>query len=754
MGFKTKQQLIAYLQNLSASDIAKLGLPVAEASAIMRHSNKSTPYITNNRMFPRLASKYLTLQIVGHAFVQPEAIDHGYLCQGYRLLLIKNYQLFKKCIIMAEKKVIKSVFQLLDERWLSRRYRLCYQYDEDKEKDLIDCITLIGDRLHFHSVQIYQSLLPVFSQFRPIKIKISDCSNISQLFEHIPRSVAELTLYLDSLNTLSFEGVCGGVRKFRKLNLFKCKIYLKILSGFATATETLTIEEESLAEPGVIEFLTQMDCKQIIVSTKNLEDQNLRQFFHCQSKAIKLIQFNQHIYYSQIGLVEWAFKYFTRKCLEKCIQIHMESQIDDLKVFFETLFNGPLKLFKNKNISLYQDFTINYNVCLPIADIHTQSLFTDSLGMAVLALNNCRGLSKLEIGNYEEDCIYQELKVEKLQLQELIIDIDDDIRIPLVSDIVKKSKDTLSSLKCTANSDLSQLRNSTALKILRIGRNIDDVNLEVFRTFDNLEELETVDQMIVSQFNSCQSLKKIISNGYLYQQFDFPQSVTTMSIYFGSTLNKITEFLERNPFVKEIEARVKNNEAAQLLEKFQHVKFCFDFDRMQFFSFKKCYDYLNPECKQIGIPASEPDHILYDLLFKRLPQRESLLVPYLKADLIKGYYTNELIESIRNISPEWMEQLSSFNEFKNCLRQDKLDAAYFDKVFNHQITNSTDAQYLHIIVSAYDEVFKLQADIQKTVIILKAMTSQERKSIKRETFFHQCRNNWMQPLTYEDLKTI
>ncbi|TNV83444.1 hypothetical protein FGO68_gene2221 [Halteria grandinella] len=142
MGFKSKQQLIAYLPNLSASDLTKLGLPEEEATAIMRHCNK-TPLNRTQRMLPRLANKYITLEIIGYAFVQPEAVDLGYLCHSYKLLLIRNYQLFKKGIIKAEKKVIESVFELFDERWLSKRYRLYYQPDQgevENEWDVADCI--------------------------------------------------------------------------------------------------------------------------------------------------------------------------------------------------------------------------------------------------------------------------------------------------------------------------------------------------------------------------------------------------------------------------------------------------------------------------------------------------------------------------------------------------------------------------------------------------------------------------------------
>ncbi|TNV83338.1 hypothetical protein FGO68_gene8411 [Halteria grandinella] len=279
MGFKSKQQLVAFLPKLSVKELTKLGLPEEEATAIMGHCNKTSPKRTTSRMFPRLASKYLTLQIVGYAFVQEEAVDLEYLCQGYRQLLIRNYQLFKKAVIKSEKKVIRDVLELLDERWLSKRYRLTY-YSYDNEKDVADCLALLGDRLHFHSITIPHSfyLLNLFSQFRPIKIKIDKFQDIPQLFKLLPHSVTELTLLSSDHST--FVGDYGGIRKFRKLKLLYCEQTLEILSKYATATESLTIDAISLEQPGVMVYIAKVDCKQIIVRTSILFEKKLQKFFN------------------------------------------------------------------------------------------------------------------------------------------------------------------------------------------------------------------------------------------------------------------------------------------------------------------------------------------------------------------------------------------------------------------------------------------------------------------------------------------
>ncbi|TNV85039.1 hypothetical protein FGO68_gene8263 [Halteria grandinella] len=251
-----------------------------------------------------------------------------------------------------------------------------------------------------------------------------------------------------------------------------------------------------------------MDCKKIIVDTCTLLDKKLQEFFSSQSKAIKFIDNQGDINYSEIWLVEWACKYFSQNCLDKDISINLDSDIDDAEVLFETLFNGSLKLFKHKRIDMDYGITINGNVCIPKRDTHTQSLYTHSFNLAVLALNNCTGLTKQEIGNANEHCQYQELKIESLSLQELIIYNIHYSGISLISDILNKSKDTLSSIEFDGV-DLSPLRNSTQLRQLTIiyDTPINHANLEVIRTFPNLEALDTGENRIVAQFNESQTLK-------------------------------------------------------------------------------------------------------------------------------------------------------------------------------------------------------------------------------------------------------
>ncbi|TNV83515.1 hypothetical protein FGO68_gene16800 [Halteria grandinella] len=497
-----------------------------------------------------------------------------------------------------------------------------------------------------------------------------------------------------------------------------------------------------------------MDCKNIIVWTDKLTGEYLREFFNRKSNANKFIDFSCSINYSKIKQNEWAFKYFTQKCINKEFTIYLDQYILDAKVLYETLF-GNLKMFKNMHIDGLM--RINGNVCLANADTHTQSLSTNYLDLAVLALNNCRGLTKLEIGETMSFYEYQELIIEKLSLQELVIS-DFYEEFHFLSDIFKKSKDTLCSLTCRDTVDLSPLRDSTQLRILRIRllKNISYGNFEIIRTFSNLEELQTGDQKLISLFKESQALKTIIYDyarrGRGYEKlFDcFPQSVTTLSVNNRVTFDQVKEFLEENPFVKELTIKLSTHEAAALLNLFKHVKFNFTIDHPSLFRFSQCYSYLHPQCKQIVIPGSEPDHVLYERLFERIDDKRMLLEPYLQVTGKWNYESMELIETIPNAPPEFMKYLATFNEFKNCLRIDNLDSHYFERVFNYQMSTYDD-EYLRIIVTAYDEVFQLQADIHNTVTILMGMTWEQRSTLKRERFFHHCRNNWIEPLTQDFL---
>ncbi|TNV83157.1 hypothetical protein FGO68_gene594 [Halteria grandinella] len=402
---------------------------------------------------------------------------------------------------------------------------------------------------------------------------------------------------------------------------------------------------------------------------------------------------------------------------------------------------------------------MNCNVSFPISDTQTLSLNTNNQELAVLALNNCTNLAKLEIEQFWR-CSYQALAVKNLCLQELTIRYNNgDNSKNLISDILNKCKDTLRSLNCPTKIDLSPLRNSKQLKQLNIGGNINQANLEVIMTFENLEDLKIlIDNEIIDLFKLSQTLKTLrlmsVKNGE--QILILPESVTTVQLdYWNDKFELIQEFLEQNPFVLELNVSLYyKHYVAYLLDSFKHLKFNFIDSRKRlsrFFTFNQSYLFIHPEIKQIAIPASERDHLVYELLFQRLSDKRQVYRPYYK-DV--DNYESEDIQTLEQSPDKMQNQLSSFHEFKQILPilngKQSIGGSAFYKIFNKQIVQSSDYEYLHIIVSAYDEVFRLGTNIDQTVTILKGMSEQERKSIKRERFFAHCKQQWKSPLTPED----
>ncbi|TNV83711.1 hypothetical protein FGO68_gene812 [Halteria grandinella] len=755
--FNTKQQLIDALQNLSTADLTQQGLSEAQAGAILGHSQKPLPMKqkATARTFPRLASKYLTLEIVGYACVLQEAVDLGYLFRNFRQLLIQNFKLIKATFKQAEKKVIRSVFQLLDERWLSKRYRLQYFGGIDSDKDVEDCCRLLGSRLNFYSIQIWSSQMFMLSKFRPIKVTVFDCVDIPLLYKHLPSSVTSLKIYGEDDEFVQSD--YPAPRVFKELSVASLSNYediMIILRKYATATESLTIEWICLEVPGVIDYLMEMNCKQIIVETDDLSNEKLIEFFNCQSKAKKLIQFEGGIATSQVEQEQWGIQQFTSKSLEQELVVHIEGGIGNNEQLFQRLFKGSLSIFKKKRAQIDEYIQFDSNVCLPNADTLTESIWTSNVPFGVFALNNCKGLNRFQFFLHG-DCNYQQLAVEKLFLQEIIISYARDLYVPLISDILKKSKDTLRLLKYDGEIDLSPLRNSKVLRQLYIEGDISDANLEVIGTFQNLQDLASEDMRILELLQNFKSLKKFKIKGELGENIieALPQTIQTLDIQYFKSLEMIKLLLQHNPILNEITSKIISKEdIAYLLYEFKNIKFNINLNAtMNLLTFNQAYVILHPEIGLPPLPASEPDHAVYDLLFQRLTNKFALFWPY-----IQQIGPNDKFEAqyLANCSPKMIDKISTFKEFQHCLiniANNKIKTfSHFDQVFNNQISMSTNQDYLHIIVSAYDEVFQLGANIDKAVAKLKGMTADQRKKIKRQSFFNHCRSNWMSPLTSQD----
>ncbi|TNV83645.1 hypothetical protein FGO68_gene10500 [Halteria grandinella] len=589
----------------------------------------------------------------------------------------------------------------------------------------------------------------MLSKFRPIQVAIKFCENISQLFQYLPTSVICLEL-IGNYNGKLIDGDCHAPLKFKKLNLINYKQPLDILSKYATATERLTIDAECLKQDGVIEYLAQMDCKNIIVQTNNLFIQRLKDFLTMKSKALKYIIKNDSIELSSLETVEWAFSHLANRKFIYEEQIELDIEHSGAETLLDRLFKGSLSIFKKKNIQVLVDITFNPNVCLPNPDTLTESISINDEKLALFALNNCICLKKLEIDLEGISCIYSALAAERLVLQELLIENANESFIPIVSDILKKSKDTLCSLKCSENIVLSNLRNSKVLKQLVLYKCANDANLEIIGTFSNLEVLSTDDERIVKKFIAGSKLKIFTYMESLSKSEIkiLPQSVTIVYIY-GNDFNSIRVFLEQNPALREVNTALANwHEAAYLFGMFKYVKFNFGITT-RLFTFHQSYVYLHPESKLLTPTATEPDHIVYELLYQRLTHKIKLFWPYCKAltDM------PEVGEYLAISEPQMIDLISSFKEFQYCLisrtrpKIEKLEASHFDKVFNFQIVQFSDYEYLRIILSTYDEVFKLGGNIDQQIKVVQGMTQQERQTINRLRFFEHCRQNWQSPLS-------
>ncbi|TNV82950.1 hypothetical protein FGO68_gene359 [Halteria grandinella] len=421
--------------------------------------------------------------------------------------------------------------------------------------------------------------------------------------------------------------------------------------------------------------------------------------------------------------------------------------IQDVNIFaieeqFERLFKGSLGIFKKKVIESKAEIEIDTNLCLPNPDTNTNYLETDNVSLAVLALNNCKCLTELWI-DIKGNCNYQALSVEKLQLVNLTVSYYNSTFEDILQDILKKSKASLRYLYCGGSVNLAPLMNSKELRELKLEGDISDENLQLIRTFYNLEALKIYDNRVTNISDISQKLKTFEFTGKLDDKniITLPQSVTTVQLGSSNTLSNLKLFLDQNPFVIDVTINLRQRyEAAILLQKYGHFNFNFLHSSTDSSSFKSVYRYLHPECKQQGISSSEPDHILYELLFQRLTKKFELLMPYfVRSD------NCEII--LRESPPQFIDSLSTFQEAQYCIekinrRQISEIKGYYDKVFQKQITQNDDDEYLRIILTAYDEVFQLGGNIDQALVGIKTMSQEQRKIFKRKEYFNRCKNNW------------
>ncbi|TNV73840.1 hypothetical protein FGO68_gene9110 [Halteria grandinella] len=253
-----------------------------------------------------------------------------------------------------------------------------------------------------------------------------------------------------------------------------------------------------------------------------------------------------------------------------------------------------------------------------------------------------------------------------------------------------------------------------------------------------------------------QTLKTVTFTGFLEQSeiLILPQSVTTVHLNQRYSLKTIIVFLEQNPFIREVTVEFWNlYDFSSILRLFPHIKFNSSHYHDPLFDFKHFYGYFHPEIKQPGISFSEPDHILYELLFQRLTDKYKLFRPYFK--LVTNHFEH-YSKKLSTPPHSMMDQISVFDEFLQVLLKFSdpkiyyLQASHFDRVFNYQLAQCADSEYLRIVLSSYDEAFQLGGNVDQAVTQVKGMTQVKLQTIKRQSYFNACKQNWSTPLTPED----
>ncbi|TNV83108.1 hypothetical protein FGO68_gene1316 [Halteria grandinella] len=383
------------------------------------------------------------------------------------------------------------------------------------------------------------------------------------------------------------------------------------------------------------------------------------------------------------------------------------------------------------------------NVQLQKPDTVTEELHIDcrfASQVMVLAINNCKRLTKLTVEVDLNRCQFQQLKVSQTCLKEFHIYRELDDWVPLITDIVGKSKDTLQSFKCNKGVDLTPLKDSKILRALQISRCPNYANVDTIKTFQNLQELSTDDERVISSLNPSEKLKTFGELNFRFKNGikALPLSIANIRLDGKKTFKILKALFEEYPQIRDASLELQmRHEAAYLLDMFPHINFTFTHDYNRLFSLKHAYAFLHPEYQLNSKPTTVPDYRVYEMLFQRLSDKKQLFEPYFKAFSIKD--PKGLLQYIADTPKRMLDQIQTFDEFLSCLDNicpdKKIGTFYFDKVFSLQLCDVEDEEYLRIIVSTYDEAFQIGANVEQTIIMLKAMTQEERSTIRKPFCF-------------------
>ncbi|TNV85631.1 hypothetical protein FGO68_gene16041 [Halteria grandinella] len=753
MNICSKEELLAALPKLSIINLTNLGLNEHQALQILKISKKLNNY--QRTILPRLASKYLNLQIVGYAYARYEAIDLAFLSKNARAVFIRNYNLFKREVRDGrEKKEIMSVFELLEEDLkFFKKYRIYYNHLKDNEGDLAECIDLYIGRIEFYSLSMREEHLFFISNFLPRKVTLTECTNIPYILSQLPHSVKTLSLTSSSQQKY-LAALIVTPRIFKKLKLFKFPVdqTLHILTHYATATESVTLQDYCVNEPDIFKLLTNLDCAGIIIQAQTKKNKQLKQFFDCKLKANKFIELPSIASLSMLSENEWTQEYMQSKQFDKELHIEINTNPPDAREAFQQLFmSKPSQKFKRKIINIQAtDITLNANQIFSVSDTLTEEIILHGINtdqVAVIALNNCKNLKKLKIFRYGSACQYQELAVTSLNLQEIIIIDQENSWMPLIKDILKKSKDTLHSLECNGSYDISPLKHSKTLRKLAVWKHALDGTRVVIRSLQNLEELSAIHDYVVQDSKGNENLQtfRFFNIGSFYPIILLPQTTKVYMLSTQNSLQNILWFLKMNPQIKELTARLSDTNQAILIEMYPQIKFKFIHDS-RLFSLKQEYAYLHPENNQaVAQVATEPDHRVYELLFQRFNDKEMFFRPYIKA-VHKSW--QDKVKGLAQSSKKMLNLISSFDSFQTCLKNysqskiQKLDASHFEQIFQLQRAELEFEDNVRAFVSAYDEAFQLGGNVENTISIIMEMKREYWEKLTRDTYFENCRDNW------------
>ncbi|TNV83069.1 hypothetical protein FGO68_gene1482 [Halteria grandinella] len=547
-------------------------------------------------------------------------------------------------------------------------------------------------------------------------------------------------------------------RTFKKLILTRFNLHLiTLLKHHATTTGSLTIDQASLSEPEVFDFLTQIDCGEIIIKSHNLSTKELKTFTQSSKRGKVFIKCDK-IENKELDSEQWVYEFMKPKEFTKFKYISIKQENMDAQNVIDQLFASHCQKFRGLSISEKSgsfNQNLNHNEILINQDNYIEKLFliTGRLDqIAIIFINNCKNLTKLEINFAGIGVMKQGYQLQETQLQELSIHNCE--AGELINEIIAKSVKTLSSLSASrCPLDLSSLQSSQVLRKLSFDH-CKINNPEIVATFENLEEYDTQDTSFIYGLHDNRKLKVLKLDG-LYDKLKLPDSLCTLQLE-GYSLIKLNELLIRNPQIEQINIYVPSQrfEIALLIESHRHIKFNFRrrkawlrwLDQKQFFEFDQAYYFLHPQRLQPISDAEEPDQIVYEMLAQSELDSKILFGPYLNSimdQFLRGSdgrsEATEKIQVFQQYQNQIRRQMLSYSEFEKCLfkiigkeKFAEVKSAFFEGVCYYQLRNTSDVDALRIILSAYNEAFKLGSNVEKIVQKLNGMSVFERLSMQKQ----------------------